>query len=235
MKEKRIKIIVFTILAIIIIFLVIYLNTYYKAEKNVKDYLKSNELIKVTKNDNYYFFDGPSASRAFIFYPGAKVEYTSYAPLLYNLASDGIDSFLIKMPFNLAILDKNAADKILENYKYKEWYIGGHSLGGAVSSMYVSNNSDKINGLILLAAYSNVKLPDTIKVLSIYGTHDGVLNMNKYKENKKNISNIKEEIIYGANHSQFGYYGFQSGDKKALISREEQQNIIIKTIIDFIN
>jgi len=41
--------------------------------------------------------------------------------------------------------------------------------------------------------------------------------------------------IEGANHSQFGYYGFQLGDHKATISREQQQDAVLKYMVGFIN
>ena len=41
-------------------------------------------------------------------------------------------------------------------------------------------------------------------------------------------------IIDGGNHAQFGNYGEQKGDPPATISREDQQNIAVKEILDFI-
>ncbi|MFN6992065.1 MAG: alpha/beta hydrolase, partial [Fervidobacterium sp.] len=44
-------------------------------------------------------------------------------------------------------------------------------------------------------------------------------------------------IMYleGANHAQFGDYGFQKGDKYANISSEDQKRITADIIIDFIS
>ncbi|MBN2882364.1 MAG: hypothetical protein JXN10_02475, partial [Clostridia bacterium] len=39
--------------------------------------------------------------------------------------------------------------------------------------------------------------------------------------------------ITGGNHAYFGNYGEQKGDGTASISREEQQNITAKAVIDF--
>ena len=234
-KNKKILLFVL-ILLLLIIYVYFYLNKYYEADKVVNDYLSSNNDIKISFKNDYYYFDGSGEENALIFYPGGKVEYTSYAPLLYKLASNGIDCFLVHMPFNLSILNKNKADEILhENYNYKKWYIGGHSLGGAVASMYVSSNNE-IDGLILLSAYSNKKLPNNIDVLSIYGTKDGILNMEKYNENKKFFNNnTTQKVIEGANHSQFGNYGLQKGDNEASISRDKQQDETVNYILEFIN
>jgi hypothetical protein len=35
-------------------------------------------------------------------------------------------------------------------------------------------------------------------------------------------------LIEGGNHAQFGYYGKQSGDGFASITKEEQQSIVIR-------
>ena len=45
----------------------------------------------------------------FIFYPGGKVGYTAYAPLILALAEQDILCVLLEMPFNLAVLDSLAA------------------------------------------------------------------------------------------------------------------------------
>lgn len=42
-------------------------------------------------------------------------------------------------------------------------------------------------------------------------------------------------MIDGTNHAQFGYYGNQSGDGKALISAKLQQNQTVNKIISFID
>jgi hypothetical protein len=61
-----------------------------------------------------------------IFYPGGKVQYEVYAPLMEKLAENGILCVLVHMPGNLAVLDINAADGIREMYlEIKTWYIGG--------------------------------------------------------------------------------------------------------------
>lgn len=54
---------------------------------------------------------------------------------------EGLLCVLPKMPFNLAILDSDATEGIAEQYPYIEnWYIGGHSLGGAMAATYFKEN-----------------------------------------------------------------------------------------------
>ena len=74
------------------------------------------------------------------------------------------------MPFNMAIFNKNAANKIIEQYpNIKHWYICGHSMGGAMASSYVSKNKDKVDGLILLGSYIYGDVSDK-DALTIYGS-----------------------------------------------------------------
>jgi len=131
------------------------------------------------------------------------------------------------MPFNLAVFDVNAADRIYSKFPgIVNWYIGGHSLGGAMASSYADKNTDKIKGLILLGAYS-VGSAD-ISTLAIYGSNDGVLDRSKLA----GTDNVLE--IAGGNHAYFGNYGEQKGDGKAEITREQQQEHAAEAITDFI-
>lgn len=229
MKKAYLLIIVLVLIPLILVF--IYLNTYYKASNEVHSYLKSSGLVKVKKDNNGYLFDGPSDDKIFVFYPGAKVEYISYAPLMSEIAREGVDTFVVNMPFNIAFFNTDAVLDVMKDYDYDKWYIGGHSLGGAVSAMNV--DKAKFEGLILLASYSTNKV--NCRVLSIYGSNDGVLNLKKYNDSKKNYKDNVEIIIDGGNHSYFGNYGEQKGDNKSKITRNIQQEKTKDAIISFIN
>jgi len=240
MKEK-IVLISFYILCVVIFVLLIIggyflydtLFVYYPAEDIAKEYLVSTDDVKVEYIDDYYFFDGPGEDNAIVFYPGAKVEFTAYAPLMYKLAEKGIDTFLVKMPYNFAFFNANAANKIIKNNNYNNWYISGHSLGGVVIS---SQKYDNIKGIIFLASYPNKKIPDNIKALCITGDQDGVINLDKYNKNGEKYwnNNTKGVFIEGGNHANFAYYGKQKGDMVATIAKEEQIDTTIELIMDFI-
>ena len=222
-----------TIVGLLIAF-TIFAFDYYKADSKAYDYLESSDNVAVNKTDYGYFFDGVGTNDCIIFYPGAKVEVEAYAPLMHELANEGIDTFLIKMPINIAYFGSSLADQVINNYKYDNYYMCGHSLGGIVASKYTTKN-DKIKGIIYLASYSTIKLNDDIKVLSLYGSNDKVLNIDEYNKNKKNWpSTYREIIIEGGNHAQFGFYNEQDGDGIANISNTDQINITKEEIIKFI-
>lgn len=225
------KKIILIIISIVIISMIIYLNTYYKASKKAIDSLKSTTSVKIKQDRDGILFDGPGTDNIFVFYPGGKVEYKAYSPLMRELAKEGLDTYIVEMPFNIAFLGSNSISKIKENYNYKSWYIGGHSLGGVVAA--TDTNKTKVDGLILLASYSTEKI--NCKTLSIYGTKDGVLNIENYNKNINNYKNLKEIKIKGGNHANFGNYGFQKGDNKSTITKSNQQQITIDEIIKFIN
>ncbi len=235
MKKHLKWIIPLAVLLLLAAVFFIYTGQYYHADHRAYDALVSNETVKVFKTDYGYFFDGPSEEDAFILYPGAKVEETAYAPLCRELADAGLDVCLVKMPFHLAFFGMNAAEDIMAEYDYINWYIGGHSLGGAIAASFAAKHAEGLDGLILLAAYSASEQNDTLMTLLIYGTEDTVLNHEKYQEGLKNLPGIYTEyVMEGGNHAQFGSYGPQKGDGTALISAEQQIDETVRAILAFI-
>ena len=183
-----------------------------------------------------YFFDGPGSGTAVIFYPGAKVEEKAYASLMHMLAEQGTDCFLLKLPFRMAVFAPNAPDDIIAEYDYDRWYLMGHSLGGIVAAEYNAKNPDDTDGVILLASYPTKPLPDSERMLSIYGTEDGVLSASGYEKNRANLpSGFTETVIDGGCHSYFGNYGMQKGDGEPFMSREEQQLMTAAAVAEFLS
>lgn len=227
--KKRIKIILLSFLAFLLVsttsFLV-YVSDYYRADETALKVMNDDEKIKVVDNLTIISPSKPTDT-GLIFYPGAKVEHTAYLPILEKLKQNGISCVLVKMPFNMAIFDLNAADDVFGLLPdIKNWYIGGHSMGGAMASSYASKNSKKVKGLILLGAYVYGDYPPE-KSLTVYGTFNSDL--------EKNIDYTENIIVIdGGNHAQFGNYGKQKGDPQATIGNEEQQNITVDAILDFI-
>lgn len=235
-KKHIIRVLAFIITLVYVIFILLVINSGkgYQAQESAFDSIKSDDIVSVENIDEGYFFDGPGTDEAFIFYPGAKVQPEAYAPMLHKLAQEGVDCFLVVMPYDMAMFGINIADNIVDSYKYNEWYVGGHSLGGAMAGIYASNNKEDISGLVLLAAFSVSKIDKNVKVLSVMGENDGVINREKYDANKSNWpKNATEVIIKGGNHAGFGCYGNQKGDGEASISQKEQQEQTVDAIIQF--
>ena len=239
-KKKRRFITISTVLIILIaslIFGVVYVNDYYRADDEaIGAYLsESTSVSSYYLNDKTLVISPTEAKAGLIFYPGGKVEFTSYIPLMTACAERGILCVITEMPLNLAVLDVNAAEGIKDNFpNIDEWYIGGHSLGGSMAASYLSKNTDKIDGLILLGSYSTADVKSS-RVLSIYGSNDGVMNREKYQKYKDNLPlDLTEIVIEGGNHAYFGMYGEQKGDGLASITAEEQTELTAEYIADFI-
>lgn len=170
-----------------------------------------------------------------ILYPGGKVEAVAYGPLA-KAVSDTADILVAvpEMPLRLAVLDKGAADRVMAAYPAIEtWYVGGHSLGGAMAASYGAAHPDRVAGVVLLAAYATEPL--NVPVLSVYGTEDTVLNAEKYAANRVNLPDgFTERVLPGGNHAQFGSYGTQPGDGTPGISAEVQRAQTAGAIADWL-
>ena len=236
-EHKGLLITGFCFLSLILILLsafFIYTAIYYKADSKALEALAS-ENIKIEEHNNFYSFMPDNPKAGIIFYPGAKVDEKAYAPLMLELTNHNYACFLVKMPFHLAFFGQNRADQVLEKYSsITEWYMMGHSLGGVVASGYANSHS-QISGLILLASYASVDLSNSdLKVISIYGSNDGVLSLKNYEDSKKNLpSNFWEYVIEGGNHSGFGNYGHQKKDGSLELEDGMQINITSCVIDEF--
>lgn len=213
-----------------------YLEVYYHADPSAEEYLKSSDTVEVSRAKKYWRFDGPGDERAIVFFPGAKVEETAYAPLMFRLAERGVDCFLLRVPFRIAMMDADAPDDLIGKYGYENWFMMGHSLGGIAAARYCSDNPEAVDGVILLAAYAATAIPDTEKLISIYGTNDGCLEMAEYGVKKRNwpVSH-SEVVIEGGNHAGFGNYGKQAGDGMPEISADEQQRQTEEAVFSWIH
>ncbi|WP_061996084.1 alpha/beta family hydrolase [Clostridium sp. ATCC 25772] len=242
--KKSLKFKIVTAMTILLVILVstffIYVNSYYRASSLALDNLKSDSVVQVEKDGDILFKPVANGKDiGFIFYPGAKVEMSAYAPIAKEIASNGYTVVIAKMRFNLAILSPNRADDIINKYNdIHNWVIGGHSLGGVMASDYALKN-DSIKGLVLLASYPQDKKDfrnSNIKTLSLWGSNDKVANLNKVKEAKNVMPSNSEFIeIKGGNHGGFGDYGHQSGDGEATITNKEQMNYTSKCIIKLLD
>lgn len=217
---------------------VTYVKDYYKATDVAKKaMLGIDGSVEVTEEDGYYLFSKSEeeTEKGIVFYPGGKVEETAYAPMLLELAAEGYDVYLVKMPAKLAVFGMNAADKIFKEAEHiTEWTMMGHSLGGAMAASFSASHDEEVDALVLLAAYSTEDLTELdIEVYSFYGSEDKVLNMEKYEEYRSNLpEDVVEEVIDGGNHANYAHYGAQEGDGEATITREEQQECVLDIFIN---
>ena len=239
--KKRTRIILSVCLAVFFVFGVggyAYVSDYYHADETALEAMAYlTDSVQAEQDGDVIWFVPEDPTAGLIFYPGGKVEHTAYAPLLRACAEQGILCALVRMPGNLAVLDANAADGLQEEYpEVTAWYMAGHSLGGAMAANYAAAHAEDFNGLILLAAYSTKDLTGTtLRVLSVYGSEDGVLNRESYEKNRANLpADTTEVVLDGGCHAQFGSYGAQEGDGIPSISGEEQVRQTVEAIVAFV-
>lgn len=226
---KKLSLSLLTAVLLLVLGFALYVSNYYHAQA-----YEPKDTV-TTESDDYYTYGDKNSSTGFIFYPGGLVEAKSYAPLIERIAGENVFCVLVKMPFHLAVFNSNGADTVIRDFPdVKNWFLGGHSLGGAMASSYAQKHEDSLEGLVLLAAYPTDTLR-SLPVLSIYGSRDGVLNREKYKGSIKNAKICNEIIIQGANHAGFGNYGEQKKDKTAGISGEEQWDSTAEYILEFMD
>lgn len=228
--KKFLKITLLSLLCVVIVAgagFFIYVSDYYRADELAVAAMTGNAIK--TSDDLTILSPGTPNGTGFIFYPGGKVEHTAYLPLLEQLRQQGVTCVLVEMPFRLAVFDPDAADKVFAALpEVQNWYIGGHSLGGAMASSYASQHPDKVRGLVLLGAYLCGDFP-AAQSLTLYGSEDKVLNRSKLIDTENVL------VIEGGNHAQFGNYGAQKGDGAASIAAQEQQAQAVEAMAAFMD
>jgi hypothetical protein len=203
--------------------------------------LQSDSQVQVKSENGWEAFQptGTQPTTGFIYYPGGRVAWESYAPYVHAIAAGGYLAVLIPMPLNLAVFGADRATDVIKAYpQIQQWAVGGHSLGGAMAARYANTHPDRVQGLVLYASYpdtSNDLSEQKIAVVSIFGTSDGVATPNKVEGAKALLpADALFVPIEGGDHSQFGWYGLQPGDNPATISRQEQQTQAVNATLDLL-
>jgi pimeloyl-ACP methyl ester carboxylesterase len=124
------------------------------------------------------------------------------------------------------------------NPEIQHWVIGGHSLGGSMAANFVHKNPGLAEGLVLWASYpasaDNLSGTDT-PVVSISGTQDGLSTPAKIEASRLLLpASTRWVPIQGGDHGQFGWYGNQSGDNPASISRADQQSQTVAATLELL-
>jgi hypothetical protein len=177
------------------------------------------------------------AKLGLIIYPGGKVDPLSYAPLAREIARAGFYVAVPSVMLHMAVFSPNRAAEIIQSHPdIHKWVLAGHSLGGVAAAGFAATHPQQVQGLVFWASYPSLDLKQSsLSVLSIYATEDGLATPEKVKksEEKLPVSTQWTKII-GGNHAQFGWYGPQSGDGTATISRLDQQNAIVQATVSFL-
>lgn len=245
MSDRIVKIIshilrdlIIAALAVLVIFatkFVLKAENGYEPGQVAEVYMVTDQDVVVESNMFSILFDGPGKERALLFYPADEVEEKAYAPMMYDLAKNGVDCIVAKMPLNRNNLDlfTLSDDIIMSEYGYKYWFIGGHGEGAGKAAEVAAKRSEKICGLICMAGFTRKDISDVeLKTLMIHGTLDDIWQPSLFQKNAP--ANAQELPIVGGNYSQFGDFGLFEGDNMASISEGDQRIQSVEAIMAFV-
>lgn len=227
-KMRRVLLGLLIVVVILTLGFVVWANAAAQPTDVAINALSADEQVVVRQEDGFITFVPVQmrTSTGFIFYPGGRVDYRAYAPVLKMIAEQGYFVALVEVKLNLAFFDINAGDKVIENYpQIDRWAVGGHSLGGVAAAEYAGAHPDLIRAVAFWASYpADDSLKDSnLLIMSIYGTNDGLASNEEIEKSKALLPAHTQFVsIEGGNHAQFGSYGPQAGDNPATISPVEQ-------------
>jgi hypothetical protein len=240
--RRRYKVLIVVLIIVLAVFVgfTVWAETPPAPMQQAYDALQSDANVTVIQGQ-WLIFEPTTANytTGFIFYPGGRVNYISYAPYAHAIAAQGYLAVIVPMPFNLAVFGVNAANDVIAAYpNVTNWAIGGHSLGGSMAAQFIHDNPGKVDGLALWASYppSGVDLSNAnITVVTVHGSNDGLVSKQQIDDSLKQLPSTTSRVeIDGGNHAQFGWYGSQSGDNSATISREQQQDIAVNATVQML-
>lgn len=240
---ERIAIWLLVILAIAITLAVVYLGTPFVGSQAQIQAIAEDPSVELSSMDGGYVLSpgetAPDSANALVFYPGAAVDPSAYLSVLAPVVNQtGMTIYIPRPRLNLAILDQQMADPIIDSNPGREVYVGGHSLGGVAACRFASSNPDRVSGLVLWGSYCDRDLSGRdIRVLSVRGSGDTVIDWETYRDHRSNLpANQTVEItVEGMNHTQFGTYSGQWGDSPASISYERAHEQLRESLRDFLN
>ncbi|MEX2177752.1 MAG: alpha/beta hydrolase [Gemmatimonadaceae bacterium] len=188
---------------------------------------------------------GGGAKAGLLFFPGALVDPTAYAPLARAVAAAGVPVTLVELPRRGAFggaddpdLLNHALDLTRRSGGPRRWVVAGHSRGAVVATNFAATYPASLAGLVLIGTTHprDVNLATlTAPVTKIVGTRDGIAPERKSDANRHLLPPSTRWIrIEGGNHSQFGWYGFQPGDRFATIPAPEQHGRVVAAILDML-
>ena len=219
----------------------------YRASTAARLALHSDSTVAVAFDDEVWSFIPRRRLRegqpALIFFPGALVDPVAYAPLMRAVAMAGFPAYLVELPRRGALggADDPALEERLERLLAapatpRHWVLAGHSRGAVVASRIAAERRIGFVGLVVIGSSHprDVDLSTLrVAVTKIVGTRDGLASPAEVEANRAKLPGHTRWVwIEGGNHSQFGWYGFQPGDRRATIDAASQHAMMIEAVID---
>ncbi|WP_309484928.1 alpha/beta fold hydrolase [Halorhabdus salina] len=201
-----------------IVGVLLYFGTPFHGSPESIQAVQENDQVALQVVGGDYVLTPANATSAtgLVFYPGARVHPDAYLSSVAPLVAEAnVTVVVVKLPLNLAVLERGAATGVMQESAVDQWYVGGHSLGGAMACRYAKHNPDRVSGVVLFGSYCDQSIEETdLAVLSVAGEADTVLDWGTYAQTTGNLpANATVRTIPGVNHTQFGSYTGQPGDQ----------------------
>jgi pimeloyl-ACP methyl ester carboxylesterase len=219
----------------------------YRALAGARDATRSDATVAVRHDDGIWSFlpsqQRESTTPALVFFPGALVDPVAYAPLLRAVAGAGFPAYMINLPRRGAFGGADDPELLRHLDRLlglpstpQRWVVAGHSRGAVVASQLASEHRTGFTALILIGTSHprDVNLNNLrVSVTKIVGTRDGLASPAEVEANRALLPAATRWVwIEGGNHSQFGWYGFQPGDRRATIAAPIQRATMIRAVLD---
>lgn len=186
--------------------------------------------LVVTDHDEYVALTPAHhrVDRGVVFYPGSRADAAAYLPTWAPIVEGtGIAVFVAKMPLGLSVLDDDAAEAVLAAEPgIREWWVGGHSMGGITATRYLAEHPRvDVEGVILWAAFPDRDVSLTaragLRVLTVTGERDGIVSTGEVRRHQRRLPVEARLVeIEGMEHGQFGSYDSTFGEGNPAISDE---------------
>ena len=217
----------------------------YRASAVARAATASDTSVAVRRGDGVWYFAPRRQSPpvGLVFFPGALVDPIAYAPLVHAAAAAGFRSYIVELPRRGAFggttdpeLEARLRRVLEDSTTPARWLMAGHSRGGVVASQMAARKLDGFAGFVLIGTSHprDVDLSTlTVPVTKIVGTRDGLASRAEVEHNRRLLpSSTRWVWIEGGNHSQFGWYGFQPGDRRATIDGPTQRAVMTRAVLD---
>ncbi|MDC7806581.1 alpha/beta fold hydrolase [Luteimonas sp BLCC-B24] len=171
-------------------------------------------------------------ARSLLFFPGGLVDARAYAPLMQAVAQGGHRAVLVRTPWRGAFGQAEAPATLVAAHAITRtlggpWVVGGHSRGGKAAAAYAQRYPGDVDALVLVGTSHprDISLRDApFAVMQVLGDRDPIASLARADRNRHRLpGHTTRRVLHGANHSQFGDYGFQPGDRFAHMPRNAQR------------
>ena len=223
----------------------------YRASATARAAIVSDAAVAVDHDGGIWAFtptrQDVTGRPALVFFPGSLVDPVAYAPLMRAAASAGFPAYLIELPKRGAFggaddpaLDARLALVLARPEVAPRWIVAGHSRGAVVATRVAAARPVAgLAGLVLIGTSHprDVDLSTlSVPVTKVVGTRDGLASTVEVEANRARLPPSTKWIwVEGGNHSRFGWYGFQPGDRRATVPASAQRDAMIRAVVDALN